>query len=246
MNSRFLRFLVVTLQTLAFIIGIGISVYGIVVSTDGSGAVDYITTVVRIVALVLVTLAYYKNNVSINNPGNLFTILYLLFASLTEMQILSFFTRLTGWSILPPRVNVRLVMFSQFMMFFSVLGFSLFNQNNEHGAANRFMLIGGAGVLFLSLTLPAPQDVLGVWSMTAPLVVLTILCVLSVIAHMILIASDLQRSWILRQVATIMLIVGSYLVAVFTSFAYITVGTALFAIGAIILMIMTLRNSVIL
>lgn len=246
MNSRFLRFLVLTIQILAFAIGIGISVYGIVVSSDGSGAVSYISTVVRIVALVLVTLAYYKNNVSVNNPGNLFTILYLFFASLSEMQILSFFSKLTGWSILPPRVNVRLVMVAQFLMCFSLLGFALFNQNNEHGASSRFMVIGGSGMFFLALTIPATQDIFGVWSMTTPFVLLTILSVLAIVSHLILIASDPQRSWILRQIATILMILGNYAVVVFGSFVYITIGTALFALGSIILTIMTLRNSVIL
>lgn len=244
MNNRFLRITILVLQTFCFAVGIGIAIYGIVVSQEAKATSIYVTSVIRLISLLLVTLAYYKNNVSVNNPGNLFTILFLFFATVVELQVFSYFSKLTGWSILPARVSVRLAMFSTFMMYLSLLGFALFNQNNEHGASSRFMLFGLVCMLAISQTIPATQDVFGIWNMTTPLLMITVLASLAAIAHFILIASDPQKSWILRQLATVLMIAGSYLIAVPAAFIYITIGTAMFTVGAIILTIMTLRNSV--
>ena len=102
MNSKAFRVFVLLLQILCFAVSIGVCVYGIVIIEEVDNSYPYIAAVVRLVVILLVTVAYYKSSVSNINPGNAFIILALFFLTVTELRVLSYFTQLTGFSILPP------------------------------------------------------------------------------------------------------------------------------------------------
>ena len=121
MNSKLLRVLTLLLQILVITICLTICVYGIVVTEDIQDSYPYIAATVRVSILLLITISYYKTSVSAFNPGNLFMMMAMLYMSITELRILSYFTGLTGWSFLPPRVGVWLQLFSQFMLCFSAV-----------------------------------------------------------------------------------------------------------------------------
>ena len=146
MNSKAFRVFVLLLQILCFAVSIGVCVYGIVIIEEVDNSYPYIAAVVRLVVVLLVTVAYYKSSVSNINPGNSFIILALFFLTITELRVLSYFTQLTGFSILPPRVSVRLQMFSQYMLMFLLIGYAIHYQNNEHSTITRFLLLGTASL----------------------------------------------------------------------------------------------------
>ena len=246
MNSKALRILVLILQLLCFLSSIGVCVYGIVIIENADDSYTYMAAVVRLVVILLVTVSYYKSSISNINPGNAFIILALLFLTVSELRVLSYFTALSGWSILPPRVSVRLQMFSQFMLMFLLIGYAIHYQNNEHSSITRFLALGSAAVLFISIMLPATQDIEGIWKMSAPFWVLCILSGTALFTQMILSFTEPTAMGRLRNLAILMMIVGNGLSFIFDSFASTIIGSSIFLLGGFITMVVTLRNSVIL
>ena len=247
MNSKLLRLLTLLLQILVIGICLTICVYGIVVSADSSESYPYIAATVRVSILLLITISYYKTSVSAFNPGNLFMMMAMLFMAITELRILSYFTGLTGWSILPPRVSVRLQLFSQFMLYFSLAGYALFYQNNEHSSTTRFNAFGTIAMLFLSITIPSTQDIDGVWGKRAPLSILVIIASIALITILIILFNEQSKAGVVRLIGLILMIMGNFMtVLLTTSLIYSTIGSGLFFIGGFMVMVVTLRNSVIL
>ena len=246
MNSKALRILVLLLQLLCFLASIGVCVYGIVIAEETDDSYTYMAAVVRLVVILLVTVSYYKSSVSNINPGNAFVILALLFLTVSELRVLSYFTALTGWSIIPPRMSVRLQMFSQFMLMFLLIGYAIHYQNNEHSSITRFLALGSAAVLFISIMLPATQDIEGIWEMSAPFWVLCILSGTALFTQLMLSFTEPTATGRLRNLAILMMIVGNGLSFVFDAFASTIIGSSIFLLGGFITMIVTLRNSVIL
>ena len=246
MNSKAFRVFVLLLQILCFAVSIGVCVYGIFIMEEVDNSYPYIAAVVRLVVILLVTVAYYKSSVSNINPGNAFIILALFFLTVAELRVLSYFTQLTGFSILPPRVSVRLQMFSQYMLMFLLIGYAIHYQNNEHSTITRFLLLGTASVLFISILVPTTQDIDGVWRMTAPLMLLCILSSVALITQLILSFSEPTAIGKLRNYAILLMIVGNSLSFILNTLTFTIMGSSLFFIGGFIAMIVTLRNSVIL
>ena len=246
MNSKALRVIILLLQIICFLASISVCVYGIVMIEETNDSYTYMASVVRLVVILLVTVAYYKSSVSNINPGNAFIILALFFLTVSELRVLSYFTTLTGWSILPPRVSVRLQMFSQYMLMFLLIGYAIHYQNNEHSSISRFLALGSAAVLFISISLPATQDIEGIWNMSAPLWVLCILSGTALLTQLILSFTEPTATGRLRNLAILLMIVGNGLSFVFDNFAFTIMGSTLFLLGGFITMVVTLRNSVIL
>ena len=246
MNSKALRILVLLLQLLCFLASIGVCVYGIVLAEETDDSYTYMAAVVRLVVILLVTVSYYKSSVSNINPGNAYVILALLFLTVSELRVLSYFTALSGWSILPPRVSVRLQMFSQFMLMFLLIGYAIHYQNNEHSSLTRFLALGTAAILFISIMLPATQDIEGIWKMSAPFWVLCILSGTALFTQLILSFTEPTAMGRLRNLAILMMIVGNGLSFVIDAFASTIIGSSVFLLGGFITMVVTLRNSVIL
>ena len=246
MNSKALRVLILFLQLLCFLASIGVCVYGIVIAEETDDSYTYMAAVVRLVVILLVTVSYYKSSVSNINPGNAFVILALLFLTVSELRVLSYFTALTGWSIIPPRMSVRLQMLSQFMLMFLLIGYAIHYQNNEHSSITRFLALGSAAVLFISIMLPATQDIEGIWEMSAPVWVLCILSGTALFTQLMLSFTEPTATGRLRNLAILMMIVGNGLSFVFDAFASTIIGSSIFLLGGFITMIVTLRNSVIL
>ena len=246
MNNKALRVLILLLQILCFIASIGVCVYGIVIIENADDSYAYMAAVVRLVVILLVTVSYYKSSISNINPGNAFIILALFFLTVSELRVLSYFTTLSGWSILPPRVSVRLQMFSQFMLMFLLIGYAIHYQNNEHSSISRFLALGTAAVLFISIMLPATQDIEGIWNMSAPFWVLVILSGTALFTQLILSFTEPTATGRLRNLAILLMIVGNSLSFIFDSFALTIIGSSIFLLGGFITMVVTLRNSVIL
>ena len=246
MNNKALRVLILLLQILCFIASIGVCVYGIVIIENADDSYAFMAAVVRLVVILLVTVSYYKSSISNINPGNAFIILALFFLTVSELRVLSYFTTLSGWSILPPRVSVRLQMFSQFMLMFLLIGYAIHYQNNEHSSISRFLALGTAAVLFISIMLPATQDIEGIWNMSAPFWVLVILSGTALFTQLILSFTEPTATGRLRNLAILLMIVGNSLSFIFDSFALTIVGSSIFLLGGFITMVVTLRNSVIL
>ena len=247
MSNKFLRILIILLQILAIAVEVTISIYGIVIVEDASKSYPYIAAVVRVVVILLVTISYYKMSVTKINPGNTFIISCLFFLTLSELSILSYFTSLSGWSFIPPRALVRTVMAAQFMVYFSLIGYAVQYQSNEHSSVVRLLLLGISAVAFLTVLLPAAQEVSKLWDKKAPLVLLSALALTAVVSNLILSMTETTKVASTRHVATILMIAGNYVTVVFDGlFMYTVIGTALFFIGGIITMTITLRNTVVL
>ncbi|MBR6086055.1 MAG: hypothetical protein IKP61_10670 [Spirochaetales bacterium] len=246
MNNKALRVLVLLLQLVCFLLSISVCVYGIVIIENTDDSYIYIAAVVRLVVILLVTVAYYKSSISNINPGNAFIILALFFLTVSELRVLSYFTALSGWSILPPRVSVRLQIFSQFMLMFLLIGYAIHYQNNEHSTISRFLALGSAAILFVSIMLPATQDIKGVWELSAPFWVLCILSGTALFTQLILLFTEPTATGRLRNLAILLMIVGNGFSFVFDAFSFTILGSSLFLLGGFIIMVVTLRNSVIL
>ena len=246
MNNKALRVLVLLLQLVCFLSSISVCVYGIVIIENTDDSYIYIAAVVRLVVILLVTVAYYKSSISNINPGNAFIILALFFLTVSELRVLSYFTALSGWSILPPRVSVRLQIFSQFMLMFLLIGYAIHYQNNEHSTISRFLALGSAAILFVSIMLPATQDIKGVWELSAPFWVLCILSGTALFTQLILLFTEPTATGRLRNLAILLMIVGNGFSFVFDAFSFTILGSSLFLLGGFIIMVVTLRNSVIL
>ncbi len=247
MNSKLLRFLVLLLQSICLAMVVAVCVFGILVNEDSEQIKPYIISVVKASVIFLMTISYYKTSVSNFNPGNPFVILFLLFLSIAELRILSVFTGLTGWSILPPRVSVRLQLFAQFMIYFLMAGYAINYQNNDHSAVSRFMVMGTSACLFLSIIIPATQDIQGVWSLRAPYILFTTFGIVSIFTNIILASSEPTTAGVFRHVSTILMLIGNYASIMYSEdFTISMVGSGLFFIGGILCMILTLRNSILL
>ncbi len=245
MNSKLLRFLTLFLQVICLAVIVGVCVFGIIVNDDWNVSKPFIETVIRASVLFLLTISYYKTSVSNFNPGNPFILLFMLFMTIVELRVLSVFTELTGWSILPARVSVRLHLFSQFMVYFLLAGYAINYQNNDHSAVTRFMLFGITGCLFLSIMIPATQDISGVWALRAPYLLVTAFCSISVLCNLILAFSESTKMGTLRHISTVMMLLGNYAM-IYDNQTIALIGSCTFVVGGIISMILTLRNSVIL
>ena len=244
MNSKLLRVLTLLLQILVITICLTICVYGIVVTEDIQDSYPYIAATVRVSILLLITISYYKTSVSAFNPGNLFMMMAMLYMSITELRILSYFTGLTGWSFLPPRVGVWLQLFSQ--LYFSLAGYALFYQNNEHSSTTRFNALGTVAMLFLALTIPSTQDIVGVWGKKAPLSILVVIASIALITFMIILINEQSKAAIVRLIGLVLMMLGNFAAVVLSSFIYYAAGSVVFFIGGFMVMVVTLRNSVIL
>lgn len=248
MESRFVRILITILQTVTSVACVAVGVLGIFF-TDGefNSYYPYFASVLRTLALVLVTISFYKNSFMNNNSANLFTIFFLFFASLSETQSFSWFTSLTGWSLVPPRAIVRLILLSNIMIHVSVIGFAINYLSNEHTTVSRYLVISLTASILLSFVLPSTQGVSGLWHMHAPFLLLSVLALLAILSHAILlIVNKPSGSEALKQVATILLVVGSYNVTALEGIIPCLIGTGFYLVGGAMLSLMYLRNSVIL
>ena len=247
MNSKFLRVIVLLLQILIIAAEMGICIFGMVVVETSSESYPFIYAAVRVAVILLMTLSYYKTSVSRINPGNIFVIFFLFFLTVAELNILAYFTTITGWSFIPPRVLVRMLIYSQFMVQFCILGNALLYQSNEHGAALSLFAFGYFAVAFLAYIIPATQEVIKLWDVPAPLTILSFLSALAVLSQLILAFSETTKVSALKHTAMVLLLAGNFIVNVFDGLSYFSViGTAFFFIGGIIITLITLRNSVIL
>ena len=255
MNNKALRVLILSLQLICFLLSISVCVYGIVIIENTDDSYTYVAAVVRLVVILLVTLAYYKSSISNINPGNAFIILALLFLTVSELRVLSSCTAFSSRFILLlsqnvseklPRISVRLQVFSQFMLMFLLIGYAIHYQNNEHSSITRFLALGTTAILFVSIILPASQDIEGIWKMTAPLWVLCILSGTALFTQLILSFTEPTATGRLRNLAILLMIVGNGLSFVFDAFHLTIFGSCLFLLGGFIIMVVTLRNSVIL
>ena len=247
MNSKLLRVIVILLQMLIIAAEMGICIFGMVVVENTSESYPFIFAAVRVAVILLMTLSYYKTSVSRINPGNIFVIFFLFFLTVAELNILAYFTTITGWSFIPPRILVRMLIYSQFMVQFCILGNALLYQSNEHSAALRLFAFGYFAIAFVSYIIPATQEVIKLWDVEAPLSILSILSALAVLSQLILAFSETTKVNALKHTAMILLISGNFIVNVFDGLLpFSIIGTAFFFIGGIIIMLITLRNSVIL
>lgn len=245
MNNKFLRFLVVFLQILIIAVELAICIYSIVFVEDISE--NYFTAaVVRISAILLMTIAYYKTSVSRINPGNLFIIFFLFSITVAELTVLSRFTAITGWSLIPPRALARTIMAAQILAQFCLIGYAVQYQTNEHSTIVRLFFFGIVATAFMVLLVPSSQSASTLWDMRAPQILLTTLAVVALISNMILAFSETTKAGVLRHMATVLLIAGNYITAMFGGLYITLVGSAIFFFGGIITMLITLRNSVIL
>ncbi len=247
MSNKFLRFLVLLLQILAIAVEIAIYVYGIMVVEKVSDSYHFIAAVARVAVILLITISYYKTSVTKYNPGNIFVISCLFFLSLSELGILSYFVNMTGWSLIPPRALVRTVMFSQYMAYFSLIGYAIQYQTNEHSSVVRLLALGITAVAFLTVLIPASQNVDELWSMPAPMVLVVLFACTATVTHLILAFSEPTRVGTMRHVATILMIIGNFVTIKFGQiYPYTIIGSGLFIVGGLITVVITLRNSVIL
>jgi len=246
MNNRLLRFLSLLLQILVIVTCLAACVYGIMISEETSDSNHYIASTARVVILLLLTISYYKTSLTSFDPGNIYMILALLFLSVSELRILSY-SAMTGWGIIPPRVSVRIQIFSQLMSYFSIAGFGLYYQNNEQVNTTGFCVMGTLGILFLSLMLPATQNMDGIWTLLAPKIILGVIAATAFIVMLILLFNEQTSSGIMRFIGLILLMGGNLITVVFgAGFLYYAIGSAVYFLGGFILMLSTLRNSVIL
>ena len=247
MNNRLLRFLCLMLQILVIGACLVVCVYGIIIAEESSDSFHYIAATVRVLILLLLTISYYKTSMASFDPGNVFMILALLFLSVAELRILPFFSAMTGWGFIPPRVSVRLQLFSQFMSYFSIAGFGLYYQNNEQMNTSGLSIIGTLGVLFLSILIPASQNVEGVWTLLAPRITLGVIAATASVVLIMLLFNEQSKSGIMRFLGLILLMAGNLISILWgAELLYYAVGTAIYFSGGFILMLATLRNSIIL
>ena len=247
MNNRLLRFLSLLLQILVIGVCLAACVYGIMISGDPSDSGHYISSTARVVILLLLTISYYKASLTTFDPGNVFMILALLFLSVAELRILSYFSSMTGWGIIPPRINVRIQMFSQFMAYFSIAGFGLYYQNNEQISTTAFSIMGMLGILFLTILIPATQDINGIWTLLAPKIALGVTAATAFVVMLILLFNEQSASGVMRFIGLILLMGGNLITILFgASFLHHVIGSGIYFLGGLIVMLSTLRNSVIL
>ena len=241
METRFLRVLLIILQFLIYAVCLAACVFGVMQIYELKDTYVYISSIARVITLILVTVSYYKNSFATNNPGDTFTSFFLFFASVAEIRVISYFSATTGWGVIPDRVSVLMLTYAMFMTFLSAIGFGLYYHNNEHAAVSRFMALTAAGTIFLVYLIPSSQNVIGIWKLHAPLYLLTIFLIIAIISHLILIVSEPTR-----QIGSILILAGLYMNVIAFGFTNCIISTALYVIGGFILMIMYLRNSVIL
>ncbi|MBO6000150.1 MAG: hypothetical protein J6P81_00015, partial [Spirochaetales bacterium] len=119
MNSKFLRVITILIQILITAVEMGICIFGMTIVETTAESYPFIFAVVRVAVILLMTLAYYKTSVSKINPGNIFVIFFLFFLTMAELSILAYFTTISGRSFIPPRLLVRVLIASQFMVQFT-------------------------------------------------------------------------------------------------------------------------------
>lgn len=246
MNNKAARLLFLLFQLLVFILGIGICIFGIVRTEDTESIYRYICAVARIIILLLVSATYFKMSGSTFSQGSSFMMICIFCLSFAELRVVSDFTLLTGISIMPPRAIVRTQLISQFLMHICLIGYAIYYQNSEYATNSRFILLGTGAVVFLALVIPSSQTLQGMWTDTAPLLVLSVLGVVTLFTHFILTTSEPTTAGSLRHVSIMLMVAGNFIGIVFSGMTFIVTGTALFVVGGILAVTVTLRNSVIL
>lgn len=247
MPNKFFRYFLLLIQIFTIAVEMLIYIYGILIAENLTDSLPLIVAVVRVAVVLLITITYYKTSVTKFNPGNLFIITCLFFLSASELGVLSYLVQITGWSILSPRTIARIVMASQFLSYFSIIGYAVQNQTNEHNPIVRLLMMGGIGVIFLTMTIPTSQDVYTLWSIPAPLILVTILAATACLTNLILIFSEPTRGAVARHLSIIFMIVGNYIVIKFgQNLIMAIIGSSLFIIGGLIIVGQTLHNSVLL
>lgn len=246
MNSKFLRFSFLVFQLLVFILGIGVCIFGLVKTDTLVSGYRYLAAVARIIILFLISVTYFKMSGSNFSQGSSFMMLCIFCLSFAELRVLSDLTLLTGISIMPPRAIVRTQLMSQFLLHVCLIGYAVYYQNNEYNSLTRFLLFGIGSSVFLSLVIPSSQTLPGMWLHTAPLLVISVLALLTLFTHMMLTTSEPTTLGSLRHVAIMLMVVGNFIYTVFPGMIPAIIGTGLFSIGGILAVTVTLRNSVIL
>ncbi|MCF0238712.1 MAG: hypothetical protein HUK24_08940, partial [Sphaerochaetaceae bacterium] len=226
METRVLRVLLIIVQFLIYAVCLTACVFGILQIYELKETYVYISSIARIITLILVTVSYYKNSFSTNNPGDTFTTFFLFFASLAEVRVISYFSAVTGWGVIPDRASVLLLTYAIFMTFLSAIGYGLYFHNNEHTAISRFMFMCTFGTVFLVYLIPSSQNVTGIWKLNAPFYLLTIFLALAVLSHLILIMSDTTR-----QLGSILMLVGLYMNVIAFGFNNCIISKSIYVIG---------------
>ena len=246
MNNKYLRITFLVVQSLALLVGIVCCVFGLVKTPNISLNDPYLTTAIRLVVLIVATVTYYKTSSSVANQGGLFMMVCIFTVTLSELRILSDFSALIHFGFIPQNILARIILFTQFMIYVTLIGYAIYYQNNEYVLINRFLLLGIAAAFFLALMSPYSQDLHKLWSMSTPLILLTLLTAVTIITNLFLAFSEPTSAGAVKHMSIIFMIIGNYMLVAFGNPVVSIVGTSLFVIGCAVEIITVLRTSVIL
>lgn len=241
MQNKALRVFTFLIQTAIFAVCLLLCVRGVLISQTTESISTLIWTLVKLLALFILSIVFFKTSISRSTPGDVFIALYILFGSVSFIKVFDLYSNLTGTCYIPPVVNVRLYMLSIIMMSLSLLGSGLYHQNNEHTAVSRFSAIIVCIALIMTEVLPAGQT----YESLLSLPVLWLLYAVngaSIVIFFLLIATDPPGPDIVRHVSLILLTIGNHLSICFIGYYIQIVGNILFVIGCLMLMILTMRT----
>jgi hypothetical protein len=139
-----------------------------------------------------------------------------------------------------------MIMATQILVQFCLIGYAVQYQTNEHSSIVRLFFFGIVATAFMVVLIPSSQSVSTLWNMKAPRILLSTLAVVALVSNMILAFSETTKAGVLRHMATVLLIVGNFITVLSDTLMVTMVGSAIFFVGGIITMLITLRNSVIL
>lgn len=173
-----------------------------------------------------------------------FLSLYLLFSICSELRILSPAESAASVLYIDPMVSVKVVLFSTFMMIFSLAGYGLYYSSHETSSMSRYLLCSAVCSLAITVFVPKVSDTMEIWTLT-PLRYLSMLLFASIaVIFLILLFTDAPGYYLIRHVAGLILCVANALNLFFNTQVMNLAATVMTIIGLLIILIIVRKGDV--
>ena len=244
MNSRLTKIVLVFFELLAVTLVFSLCIKGMLSPCDKKTFFDFAETSIRCLFITIFAFFYlFSFSRTFENSG-VFLLLYILFSVVSEFRIAEDLIKAINTVIIPPRIQVTVFVFSNFMMALSLIGFCTLYETSDQKTVSKFFAGSVAMSAIAAILLPKSPSVATALSVPAIYWVTIILFAVCALSCIILIFTDAPGMNLVRHFASLLFIVSNYANIFYNTFSLNLFATIGFVLACTLIITISKINEV--
>lgn len=242
MSTKLIRTILITLQVIisaSILLG---CICGIIVSKDSATTKLLIEGLIRSVAALGFTVFYYVSVSDSFSADTLIFPIYLLCITTSESRTFEIVEGLLNLFFIPQHFLVEVLIFSSFMIAFTLIGYALLS-NNSKKENNLFTIAAIVASLTIATLAPKAQTITEAWNSKSLFVLLASLFTTGVIISIVQAILETSTSTRIKYVICILLFINEFINLVFNSDFMNAAGTVLFIVSLVLVVLLVRMNA---